>query len=154
MRIMLLLLLLGAPAAALGQAQSTVTIQIPSIAGFNVTDVSRVTPSSPFTIRITDSKLRGQLKTVRIGVRAAASAFTPPSGPAMPVSLVFWTTGAVLNGIGSGGTLNNTAFTTVFTSAHNPKTAAVEVLWNLAAPGLGIRAGAHTLTVNWRIEAL
>ena len=147
------MLLAGLRASCHGQARSEVTVQIPAVAAFNVMDVSRVTAAPPFTIRLTDIKLRGQAKNLRVGVRAMASTFNPPTGPAMPASLVFWNTGAVQNGVGSAGTLNNTAFTTVFTSIHNPRTASVEVLWNLAAPGPGIRAGAHALTVNWRIEA-
>ena len=149
-----IVLLAGGGQCAFGQARSEVTVQIPAAAGFNVTDVTRVSRAAPFTVRFTDIRLRGQAKTLRVGVRAMAATFTPPTGQAMPASLVFWTTGGVQNGVGSGGTLNNTAFTTVFTSIHNPRTASFEVLWNLAAPGPGIRAGAHTLTVNWRIEAL
>ncbi len=151
--IVILILLAGFRATCQGQARSEVTVQIPAVAAFNVMDVSRPTPAAPFTIRFTDIRLRGPAKNLRVGVRAMASAFTPPNGPAMPASLVFWNTGAVQNGVGTPGTLNNTAFTTVFTSTHNPRTASVVILWNLAAPGPTIRAGAHALTVNWRIES-
>ena len=155
-QVLVAFLLVIASVPCLGQARSEVTIQMPSMLGFNVMDVSRVTPGSPtpFTIQLSNIHLRGPAKTLRLGVRAMAANFNPPSGPALPASLVFWTTGAVQNGVGSGGTLDNTAFRTVFTSVNNPRTAAVNINWNLAAPGPGIRAGAHTLTINWRIEAL
>ena len=150
---LILILLIGIRTTCQGQARSEVTVRIPAVAAFNVMDVSRPTPAAPFTIQFTNVKLLGQAKNLRLGVRAMASTFTPPNGPAMPASLVFWNTGAVQNGVGTPGTLTNTSFTTVFTSTHNPKTASVVVLWNLAAPGPTIRAGAHALTVNWRIES-
>ena len=153
-RILLILALLGIVSGrAASQNQHQVTVQIPPSAGFMVNDVSAVTQAAPFTIRLTNIKLRGPAKTIRIAVQAMSPTFTPPSGPAMPASLVFWTVGPTANGIGSGGVLSHTSFTNVVTTTHNAKNASAAINWNLAAPGPGIRAGIHTLTVNWRIEA-
>ena len=86
-------------------------------------------------------------------VKADASAFTPLSGNSIPASLVSWTTSNASNGTGSSGTLSDTTWGLVFTSTTLPVTGSVGLTFTLASPGAGIHAGAHTLTMQWKIEA-
>ena len=148
-------LTLAAGSTVLAQGNSRATVQIPTGAGFNVNNVSAVTTATPapFSIRLTDIRLSSPNRSVRVSVRAAAPDFTPPNGPAMPSSLVFWSTSNPQNCTGINGTLTDTSFTPVLDTIKNPKTASVDVTWRLAAPGPSIRAGTHSLTVVWRIES-
>jgi hypothetical protein len=133
----------------------TITVTAPTSLSFNVHDVSVATVGTPnpFTISFT-SVLLVPFHSVKISVRANSSGFTPPSGSSIPASKVSWTITGATNGSGSSGTLSSSAFTQVYLSNSLPPSGSVGLRWSLAAPGAGIRAGNHNLTVTWKFEAL
>ena len=64
------------------------------------------------------------------------------------------TANAVGGGQGSSGTLSSAAYTQVYQSHANPHDGEVDMTWTLASiAASGLRAGTHSLTVRWRIEA-
>ncbi len=87
-------------------------------------------------------------------MQADASAFTPPSGPGIPASNVTWSNLGASGGIGWNGALSASAYTLVFQSNPSPTSGHVDLGWTLTAPGAGIRAGMHDLTVRWKIESI
>jgi hypothetical protein len=139
-------------------AQETVNITMPVFVGFPVADVSRSTSGAPSPTTISFSNANLTLgKSLRVSVRADADAFTAPSGPGIPASKVSWTTSGAGGGVGSDGTLSSSSYTRVFQS--NPALTAplagqVDLAWALGAPGAGIRAGNHQLTIRWKVESI
>ena len=149
--ILLLVLLFGSvPTRA-----DVVIISLPSTLSFAVTDVTQTTTGAPnpFTISFTGLAIPGVDKFY-ISVKANAATFTPPSGTAIPASNVSWTTSGVLGGAGVSGTLSSTAYTSLFQSNLLVTLGHVNVIWQLAAPGAGIRAGNHTLTITYKLADL
>jgi hypothetical protein len=147
-----LLVLLAGTRPASAQA---LEITIPGGVGFLVSDVSASSPGSPspFQVAFTNSNVRAS-DTVVVSVKAEAPNFTGPGTAMIPASKVSWTVGAVSGGAGAPGTLSSAAYSLVYISQRNPKSASFDMAWTLApiaAPGL--RAGTHSLTVRWRIEA-
>ena len=134
-------------------APETVSITIPAAVGFAVTNVSAATAGSPASGTVSFSSLNVSGGNVlRISVKADGN-FTPPSGTAIPASRVSWTTSGASNGTGSNGTLSTSAYGQLFQSSNGKKSGSVNVSWSLAAPGSGIRAGVHTMTVRWKLES-
>jgi hypothetical protein len=144
-----------AATVASATAQETVSIAVPPAVGFSVTDVSASTPGSPSpaTISFSNASLNSG-KSLRISVQADASAFTPPSGSSIPASKVSWTTLGAAGGVGMNGTLSATSYTLVFQSNPSPSSGHADLEWTLAAPGGGVRAGLHQLTVRWKLESI
>lgn len=136
-------------------AQETVNIAIPSAVSFAVTDVSRSTTGSPSptTISFSNASLTPG-KALRVSVQADASAFTPPNGSSIPVSKVSWSIVGAAGGTGWNGTLSATSYTLVFQSDPSPTTGHADLAWTLAAPGSGVRAGIHQLTIRWKVESI
>lgn len=135
-------------------APDTVTITIPAAVGFAVTNVSAATAGSQASGTVSFANLNAAGGHVlRISVKADSD-FIPPGGTAIPASRVSWTTAAASNGVGNNGALSKSAYGQLFQSGNGKKNGSVNVSWSLAAPGAGIRAGVHTLTVRWKIESI
>ena len=147
-------LALGSLAAA--APTPTVNVTVPAFVSFAVTNVNVSTTGSPnpFTVSFTDANHFNKL-AFRISVKAVASSFTPPSGPSIPASKVSWSIVSAQSGTGYNGTLSSTAYTIVYQSVLEPSSGSVRLTWSLAAPGAsGLRAGNHTLSLSWRLEAV
>jgi len=52
------------------------------------------------------------------------------------------------------GTLGSSSYATVFQGNRATPSGHVDLGWTLAAPGSGIRAGVHQLTIRWKIESI
>ena len=139
-----------AAAVVPGAAQETVSISVPMAVDFQVSDVSRSTSGTPDVTTINFSDMTPG-KALRVSVRADAAAFTPPSGPGIPASNVAWNS---LGGLGSDGTLSSSAYTLVYQSNPVATSGYIDLQWTLAAPGSGIRAGSHGLTIRWKLESI
>jgi hypothetical protein len=88
-----------------------------------------------------------------------ATAFTPPTAGDTTWSPtdVSWNAATWTTGTGAAGTLNNDAatYTQVATSGANAATLSSNTLtFTLAAKPTVTRAGAHTLTVTWKVESI
>jgi hypothetical protein len=136
-------------------AQETVTIEVPAAVSFQVTDVSVSTSSSPnpTTISVSNANL-GAGKALRVSVQADTAAFTAPGGSSISVSKVSWTMVAASGGTAWNGTLSSSSYTLVFQSDPARTSGHVELAWTLTAPGSGIRAGTHQLTIRWKLESI
>jgi uncharacterized membrane protein YgcG len=132
----------------------TVTMSVPAAVTFNVTNVAVDTIGNPAPVRVSVSGLL-LLTSVRISIKADASAFTPPSPSlSIPASRVRWTVSNASGGTGSNGSVSSTAWTQLFQSGGLLSGGGrVDVTWRLGAPGGGIRAGSHTLTIRYKVEA-
>ncbi len=152
-----LVCLVGVADSASAQATGTrqLTIAIPPGVSFNVvnTTVSTTGNPSPFRVTITNSTVRTADK-VYVSVKADTTNFSGPGTTRIPASKVSWTATAVGGGQTTAGTLSSTAYSQVYQTNTNPKAGAFDMTWRLAAPSAaGLRAGTHSLTVRWRIEA-
>jgi hypothetical protein len=136
-------------------AQETVGITVPSTISFPVTDVTRSTPGTPnpATISFSNANLIPG-KALRVSVQAGGAGFTPPSGSSIPASNVSWTNLGAGGGTGWNGTLGSSFYTLVFQSDPAGASGHVDLEWTLAAPGSGIRAGSHQLTIRWKVESI
>jgi len=76
------------------------------------------------------------------------------SGVAIPASRVSWTTSNAVNGVGSNGTLSKTLYTQLYQGNDNATSGSVDIAWQLAAPGVPLRSGAHVLTLRWKLESI
>ena len=140
--------------ASLTGAAETVKVTLPASLSFAVTNIGAATAASPNPTTISYTQLAVNTgHALRISVKADAD-FTPPSGPAIPASLVSWTTSAPSNGVGTNGTLSAVAYGQVFETTLTKKNGSIDVGWTLAAPGTGVRAGNHVLTMRWKLEAI
>jgi hypothetical protein len=154
-RIALLSLVAVAAAVVCAAAQETVTISVPLAVSFPVTDVSRSTSGAPNVTTVSFSNAILSLgKALRVSVQADAAAFTPPSGSSIPVANVSWDNLGANGGIGWNGILSSSSFALVFQSDPGRTSGHVDLRWTLAAPGSGIRAGSHQLTIRWKVESI
>ncbi len=131
------------------------TIAIPPGVSFNVVDpaVSTTGNPNPFRVTITNSSVRSSNR-VYVSVKADTVNFSGPGTTRIPASKVSWTATAVSGGSATGGTLSSAAYSLVYQTNPNPKSGAFDMTWWLAAPAAaGLRAGTHSLTVRWRVEA-
>ena len=159
-RSLLLRRLLGAVAvvAALGttafaQAEQCV-ISAPAVIAFNVTDISLPTTVT-VRVDITQIKLIGRDRRLKLSVRANAANFTPPTPGAITwaASDVRWSAGGWMGGAGSADTLSSTAFREVALSALDAESLTNNTLTFTLAPKDVNRAGSYTLSVTWRVES-
>jgi len=147
-------LLSAAIAAPLHSAPEDVKITLPAAISFAVTNVSVATAGSPASSSVQFSQLTvNNGRVLRISLKADGD-FVPPGGAAIPASRVSWTTSAASNGVGSNGVLSTSAYNQLFQTSATKKNGSVSVTWTLAAPGSGIRAGMHRLTVRWKLESV
>ena len=136
-------------------AQETVLISVPMAVTFTVSNVSVSTAGAPSTTTV--SFLNAILipgKAIRVSVQSDAAAFSAPSGASIPASNVSWNSLGAAGGIGSNGTLSSSSYALVFQGDSLRTSGQVDLGWTLAAPGSGIRAGAHQLTIRWKIESI
>ena len=131
----------------------SVKVTLPMSVSFAVTNVSASTTGSPSPTAVSFSNAVLVLTTkVRLSVKADGD-FVPPSGRAIPAALVSWTTSSPVQGVGSNGTLSVTAYGQLFEGSPNKTSGSVDVTWALAPPGTPLRAGIHSLTMRWKVEA-
>jgi hypothetical protein len=126
---------------------------LPAAVSFAVTNVTVSTTGSPSPTPVSFSNAVLNNKSIRISIRGDGD-FVPPSGTAIPASKVTWTTSGAVAGTGSNGTLINNTYTQIFQSNLNALSGSFNITWTLQAPGTGIRAGAHVLTVRWKLDAV
>jgi hypothetical protein len=50
--------------------------------------------------------------------------------------------------------LSTSAYGQLFQSVGAKKTGGVTISWTLAAPGVPLRAGTHTLIARWKLESI
>ena len=139
-----------------GAATPQVNITVPAFVSFPVTNAAVSTTGSPnpFTVSFTNADHFGS-QAFRISVKAVAANFTPPAGSSIAASKVSWSIVSAQHGTGYNGTISSTAYTIVYQSVPKPNTGSVSLTWSLAAPGAtGLRAGNHTLSLTWRLEAV
>ena len=136
-------------------AQETVTVTLPAGIDFFVTDVSRSTSASASSTRIAFGNPNLNTgRALRLSVRADSATFEPPGGTRIPAALVSWVPLGASGGIGSAGTLTASSYGLVFQGDPGAASSHVDLGWVLGAPGGGIRAGLHQLTVRWKIESI
>ncbi len=155
LRVVLLAIVGLAAAVGSAGAQETVTVSMPVAVSFPVTDVSRSTSGTPNVTTVSFSNatlIPGRV--LRISVQPDAAAFTPPSGPSIPASNVSWSNLGANGGVGMNGTLSSSSYALVFQSDPGRTSGHIDLRWTLSAPGSGIRAGNHPLTIRWKIESV
>ena len=137
------------------RAQETVNIVLPANVSFSVVKVNEITEADSATLSYTDANLNIG-KHLTISIKANAADFTRPSsaGDYIAASSISWTTSNAQGGSGVNGTLSSFTYNVVYESIVNPTSGSLSIVWKLAAPGAGIRAGEHTLNCTWRIESL
>jgi len=145
-------------------APETVVVVLPAAVSFFVTDVNAPTPGlpSPTPVSFQSATIKNQ-RALEISIRADSDFVPAGGGPAIPASLVSWSVSSVAGGYGSDGTLSTTSYGLVYQSVeavvHGPPGSATlgggfDVAWTLAAPGAAIRAGAHLVTLRWKLESI
>jgi len=153
--VIFMALAMGAFAGA-AAAQETVKITLPSSVAFSVPNMSNTVAGTPnpTTLRYQQAILLPG-HALRVSVRADTSTFTPPNGTTkIPASNVSWTTSNPTRATGSYGTLSSTAYTMVFQGQTNANNGTIDVTWKLAPLPSGVHAGAHTITMRWKLEAI
>ena len=135
--------------------QETVDTSLPAFVSWMVDDITQQTTSTPSTTSVTFSNAAlDPGRRLSILVKADSASFTPPSGSAIPASKVNWTTSGASGGTGFSGTLSDSSYTEIYRSAPNPTSGGVDVTFLLDAPGSGILAGDHDLTLRWKLEGI
>jgi hypothetical protein len=140
---------------ALAQAK-TVSVTIPMGVSFLVTNVAATSTGGPSPMRISFSSVAGFKKNdnFNVSVRADAATFAGPGTTRIPATKVSWAA-VTSSGAATNGTLSSTAYSQVYASPSSPSSGSVDLTWTLGAiTAAGLRAGTHTLTVRWRLEAL
>ena len=134
-----------------------VTITIPSGVSFAVSNISVSTPGVPANFRISFTNTVNFKKndSFNISVKADSAFFRGPfSSQIIPASKVSWTA-TTPAGVASNGTMSSASWVQVFASPNEPSNGSVTMAWTLGSlTAAGLRAGAHTLTVRWRLEFL
>jgi hypothetical protein len=154
-RIAIVSIIAWGASSGLAAAQETASIDVPAAISFAVTDVTKSTSGapSPVTIGVTNINL-GLGKSLRISVQADAASFTGPNGSGIAVSSASWSAVGMTGGTALSGTLSSSSYGLVFQSGPGATSAQFDLAWTLAAPGGGIRAGLHQLTVRWKLESI
>lgn len=153
--LLLRVAVLSAAAVVRLAAQESVSITVPMSVSFEVSDVSRSTSGTPDPTRVEFSNVALSAgKALRVSVQADAAAFTPPGGPGIPASKVSWSNLGANGGSGWGGTLSSSSYVLVYQSDPSTTSGYIDLGWALAAPGSGIRAGGHEVTIRWKVESI
>ncbi|MBI1898665.1 MAG: hypothetical protein HYS04_19350 [Acidobacteria bacterium] len=136
-------------------AADTASVLFPSSIYFQVGDVGRnaVGNPNPVMIRFVKAEVAAG-RVLRISVRAAAQSLRPASGQPIAAANISWTASGATGGMGFPGNLRTSTYSTVFQSTPNPSAGGVDLLFTLAGPGGRIRAGAHTLSLEWKVESV
>jgi hypothetical protein len=151
--LVVLLWIFGWPAVARAQAV-TATLSIPAGVSFAVPNVTQSVSGSPEPFRVVFSTtgMKGS-QDLYVSVKADSASFAGPGATHIPASKVSWTSTPVGRGAGSAGTLSSAAYAAVY-QTNNNKSGAFDMTWTLASiAAAGLRAGTHTITVRWRVEA-
>ena len=138
-------------------AQESVRITLPAGITFAVTNIANTTTGSPNPAQLRfNQAILLPTKVLRVSVKADTPTFTPPvpSAKPIPASNVSWTTSNPTRVTGSNGTLSSSSYTLVFQSQANANNGNLDVTWSLSPPPVGVRAGAHQLTVRWKVESI
>jgi len=149
--ILALLLVVGRSTAARAQ---TATISMPAGVSFAVSNVTQSVTGSPGPFRIVFStkSITGN-NNFYVSVKADTATFAGPGTTRIPAAKVSWTATPIGGGTGSPGTLSSAAYSQVYVTGNN-KSGAIDMTWTLASiAAAGLRAGTHTLTVRYRLEA-
>ena len=94
-------------------------------------------------------------KGLSISVKADSPWFSAPGGgSAIAASKVNWTANGATGGTGYAGTLSDSSYTEVYRSTPDPVSGSVDLTFRLDAPGPGIHAGDHDLTLRWKVESV
>jgi hypothetical protein len=154
-RIAALVMVVSVGGSVSAGAQETVSISVPMAVSFEVADVSRGTSGSPQLTTISLSNVAlSPGRALRVSVQADSAAFTPPGGASIPASRVSWNNLGANGGVGLNGTLGSSFFALVFQGDPAMTSGRIDLGWTLAAPGSGIRAGTHQLTIRWKVESI
>jgi hypothetical protein len=150
---------LGFIAAEASAQVGTAVVNTPASISFAVTNVNATTTGTPNPAHVsfnTTILVTGQ--SLHFSLQADATNFTPPgAGGTIAASKVSWTTSNPIGGSAFNGTLSASTLVLVYqSSAYGalPISGSFDIRFALAAPGTSIRAGAHTLTIHWRVEAI
>ena len=136
-------------------AQETVDITLPANISFYVVKVNETTETESVTLSYKKANLdKGKYFTISIKANTANFARPINAGDFIAASSVSWTTSNAKGGSGVNGTLSSDTYNIVYESNIDPKSGSLSIIWKLADPGSGIRAGEHTLNCTWRIESL
>ena len=136
-----------------------VDINLPTTITFSVNNVLAVTTDSfaPIPITYTNGNLHDSAH-LRISVMANAPTCTPPDGgPRIPAGRFTWMATDAMGGVGYSGTLAASDYTIVFQSipwSHTALSGSVNLTWKMAPPPTGVRAGTHTISLTWKVEAI
>src|SRR5205814_1619036 len=125
-------LLLMAPVASRAQGNSEqATVTIPTTVSFSVkVGLASTGAPNPFHITLTNIKLSGPTRSVRVSVKANAIALSGPTANAFLATSVSWTASNAVGGVGSPGALNSLTFTPVLTTGKNPGSTSVDLVWS------------------------
>ena len=145
-----LILLAGLPALR----GETAVVSVPASVTFTVTNVNGSTDATEFDVSFASAVLTTGHK-LRIGVQATSTDFAPPiAGAAIPASRVTWAVRAAGAGTGYNGTLSGSGYVMAYQSNAGATSGDVHLIFSLAAPGSQIRAGTHTIYLQWRFESV
>jgi hypothetical protein len=141
--------------ASTASAQESVTIALPTTVTFSVPDVSSATLAdlAPVTVQFSGAVLNPS-RVLRISIIADSSTLAGPGGSTIPVSAVSWTVSGAAGGSGTPGTLSSSSYSRVFQSTQNAVSGSFDLTFTLAPVPGTLRAGNHTVTVRWKLEAL
>ena len=148
-------LVVGIGLADTAVAQESVTISLPATVTFTVSDVSSVTSADidPVTVQFSGAVLNPS-RVLRISVIADSSTLAGPGGSTIPVSAVSWTVSGATGGSGTAGTLRSSSYSRVFQSTPQAVAGSFDLSFTLAPVPGTLRAGNHTVTVRWKLEAV
>ena len=122
---------------------------------FTVNSVGASTASSSVSVSATGVVLATATKELKVSLQANAASFTPPSGSATwNASDVTWNVATWTNATAASGTLSNSAFNTVASTADVASCSTSGLVFTLAANTNIVRSGNYTLVVTWKFESI
>lgn len=132
-------------------------VSVPVGISFNVTNVGAESVAGAATVTVDQIVLATATRSLRLSLRAAASAFTPPApgDVTWAASSVTWNAADWTAATGSSGTLSDTAYAPVATCDPGVAACSTTGLVFRLAPNTAVqRSGTHTLTVVWKVESI
>ena len=130
---------------------------LPDLVEWEVDDVSSSTPSEAQFVVANNIVFSSETKQLRLSIKANAASFTPPdgSGTTWAASDVSWNGCSWTNGTGAAGTLSDSSYNVVVTSAARPYLlATMGLVFTLAAKSSVSKSGDHTLVCTWKVESI
>lgn len=132
-------------------------VHLPAGIAFNVTDVGRAIASDSVSILLDRIVLPTSTAQVRLSVQAAAPSFTPPVAgvTTWDAADVSWNEGQWSNASGAPGALSSSTYSAIVTCHADVSLCGTDRMsFTLAAKPAVSRAGNHTLTIVWKVEAI